>query len=101
MSRKEFVFDERQHQPSNGWQNNNSGGYHQNYHQDKPKHMKKNKPHNEVLLKDGEYTLNPSLTKGKYEYDSGWKMDNFETLKEVEPVYLEGQAPTIKNEKLI
>ena len=37
----------------------------------------------------------------KYEYDNGWKMDNFETLKEVEPVYLEGQAPTIKNEKLI
>lgn len=37
----------------------------------------------------------------KYEYDNGWKMDNFETLKEVEPVYLEGQAPAIKNEKLI
>lgn len=37
----------------------------------------------------------------RYEYDNGWKIDNFETLKEVEPVYLSGQAPTIRNEKLI
>ncbi len=37
----------------------------------------------------------------KYEYDNGWKLDNFDTLKDVEPVYLEGQAPTIKTEKFI
>lgn len=34
-------------------------------------------------------------------YDNGWKLDNFETLAEVEPVYLERQEPAIKTEKLI
>lgn len=64
MSRREFVFNEKKHQ-SGSTNRNSNNGFKQTNNFEKQRPSKKNKSKNEVLLKDGDYILNPSLTRAK------------------------------------